>query len=62
VQSERFYEALQRAGIPSELQLYEKRNHAFDWLFPGERRELFNEMEQWLDSVLLGEEAEAGSP
>lgn len=52
VQSQRFYEALQAAGVPSALKLYERRNHGFDYMFPEERRALFADMLAWLEQEL----------
>ncbi|MBI1317718.1 MAG: alpha/beta hydrolase fold domain-containing protein [Candidatus Hydrogenedens sp.] len=48
-QSKHFYQRLQEAGVPSELTLYENRNHGFDFMFPDERREIFVDMLDFLD-------------
>lgn len=52
VQSVRFHERLQATGVSSELKLWERRNHGFDYMFPEERRALFGDMLAWLAQVL----------
>lgn len=47
-QSQRFYDRMQELGVPSELTLYENRNHGFDFMFPEERRQIFDEMSAFL--------------
>lgn len=51
-QTERFYESLQIAGVPTEFHVVENRNHAFDFFFLTQRAHYFEKICAFLDEHL----------
>jgi dipeptidyl aminopeptidase/acylaminoacyl peptidase len=59
-QSVRFHEKLQSLGVPSRLISLPNRGHAFDYIHPRERRQVFEQMLAFLAEQGCGVNESAG--